>query len=632
MVVNEIGEGMRLTYDAVGRIAEEQSFDGRVRTFAYDPNGALARYTIGDRDTLEFSYDPCGRLIGRHLSDGSLEQYEYDLLGRLIAARNAQCTVTYAYDPLGNVIEERQDDVNIISDFDATGRLLQRRSTLGFDVRFSRDRNGRPVKIVLLGNNSFSFVYDAAGSEVSRSLPGGLRFAQDRDEHGRVIRQFVGSFSPKTTASDVEGFLRATIARSFRYDGNNAPTTITDRRLGTAAYTYDPAEQLISADYDSQKWERFEYTLTGGISRITSPSTDVRLEYGGGNRLLRAGKSEYNYDVSGRRIRKTVGVSHDGNWAYTWDSLGRLQSVTVPSGDIWTYSYDALGRRIAKAGPQGTTRFVWCGDTMLHAIGHNGDVESWLYDDASLVPIAKAENGRVYSIIPDHLGVPRELIDTNGTIAWSTKLSAWGSEFASSPSKVDCPIRFPGQWFDAESGLHYNRYRYFDPEIGQFISQDPIGIDGGLNLYRYAPNSLNYIDLLGLDICANRKKGEDFKNAVKDELEKAGFTVVDEVTIRVDAPDGAVRTRVDLLVFDQHGNPVLIETKASATAPYTPNQTAAGVPGGTLSGPAEFRTDKGGLSRGGAVPTSATTVTVRPGDPIPGTGPPPVTAPHPPPP
>jgi len=631
-VINEIGESLSLSYDAAGRIVEERSFDGLVKAFAYNLNGELVRYAIGDKDSIEFLYDPCGRPAERRASDGALEQFEYDPFGRLVVARNADCIVEYQYDPLGNVISERQNDATISTSFDDANRMLRRRTSLGFDARFSWDGNGRPVKIDLFGDNSFAFAYDPAGSEVSRSLPGGLRLAQNRDDRGRVIRQFLASSSVRTTDFEIAGFLNGAIARSFHYDGNSAPLNINDRRIGNAAYTYDPAEQLLSADYASRTGEKFDYTPTGGLSTAASPNGSIRLVYGQGNRLLRAGGSNYDYDVSGRRSRKTLDTLAGGSWIYAWDSLGRLRSVTAPSGAAWTYTYDALGRRIIKAGPEGTTRFVWSGDTMVHAIGSSGAVESWLFDDATLVPVAKAEHGQVYPVIPDHLGVPRELIDRSGAIVWSTTLSAWGEVVSPNHPKVDCPIRFPGQWFDAESGLHYNRYRYFDPEIGQFISQDPLGIDGGLNVYRYAPNPLNYRDLLGLDICANRKKGEDFKNAVKDELEKAGLVVVDEVTIKVNGPNGSVRTRVDLLVMDQNGNPVLIETKASATAPYTPNQTAAGVPTGTLSGPAEYRTDKGGLDRGSAVPTSATTVTVRPGDPIPLTGPPPVTAPYPPPP
>ena len=290
----------------------------------------------------------------------------------------------------------------IASDFDAGSHLLRRRSSLGFDAEFSLDGNGRPVRIALFESSSFSFTYDVAGSEVSRFLPGNLRLAQDRDERGRVIRQFVSSSGvPTTGGPDIEGFLHAGIRRSFQYDGNNAPTTIDDRRIGAATYTYDPAEQLLSADYESQNWEKFEYGLTGSISRITSPHIDARLIYGSGNRLRQADSSEYDYDLTGRRIRKTDKRSSNSHWKYSWDSLGRLRSVTVPSGEVWTYAYDALGRRITKAGPRGTTRFVWCGNTMLHGIGATGVVESWLYDDASLVPIAKAENGKIYSIIPD---------------------------------------------------------------------------------------------------------------------------------------------------------------------------------------------------------------------------------------
>ncbi len=162
---------------------------------------------------------------------------------------------------------------------------------------------------------------------------------------------------------------------------------------------------------------------------------------------------------------------------------------------------------------------------MLHTIDKSG-VETWLYDDTTLIPIAKIRSERVFSIVPDRLGLPRELIDTSGQIVWSADYSAWGNAKVVNGSQVDCPIRLPGQWYDAETGLHYNRHRYFDPDIGQFISQDPLGIDSGLNLYRYAPNALNFFDLLGLDICANKKKGDDFQDAVKDELQKAGLTVV----------------------------------------------------------------------------------------------------------
>jgi uncharacterized protein RhaS with RHS repeats len=177
---------------------------------------------------------------------------------------------------------------------------------------------------------------------------------------------------------------------------------------------------------------------------------------------------------------------------------------------------------------------------------------------------------------------------------------------------------------DPETGLHYNRFRYYDPDLGRFISQDPVTPLGELNFYRYAPNPLNWLDPFGLDVCENREKGEEFKNGVKEDLEAAGLIVHEEVTVSVTTPNGQVRTRVDLVAIDPAtGQTFLIETKASATAPYTPNQTAAGVgqPGGALVGAGEVRSDRDGLPRGTTVPKGTTVHTVRPGTQIPGTPP-----------
>jgi RHS repeat-associated protein len=634
-IVNESGDRYELTYDAAGRLSHERSFDGLVQEFQYDRDGRLLRRRRGDQITQEFAYDATGRLQRRVASDGTSSEFEYDLLGRLTAAINATCVVRYAYDAVGNVIDERQDEFVVQSRYHADGHLVGKRSSLGFEAAYAIDAAGRPQRVTVMGTHAYEFAYDAAGDEVSRSLPDGSTLVQDRDDRGRVLRQFVTSDDGTAGSPNVRGYLYAPLGRAYRYDANNAPTWETDRRRGDVAYSYDPAQQLTAIDGAAERRERFQYTPTGSLATIATPTGDTHLSYAGGNRLVSVNATTYEHDGLGRRTAER-GAAEGESRRFSWDGFDRLIAVETATGERWEYRYDALGRRVAKKGPKGIERFVWSGDTILHRVRPRRQVESWLHDDARLVPIAKVQADSVYSAVLDQLGTPRELLDREGTVVWSASVSAWGRVVPQATARVDCEFRFPGQWYDAETGLHYNRHRYYDPSVGQFISQDPIGIEGGLNLYRYAPNPLNFVDLFGLTVCENRKKGEDFKNAVKEELQKAGYIVVEEVTIKVDTGSGTTTTRVDLLVMDQHGNPVLVECKASPTAPYTDNQKAAGIPTGeqkpgappgSLAGPAEYRTDKGGIDKGTAVPSSATVVTVRPGDPIPLTG---ATAPHPP--
>ncbi|GAU05324.1 Rhs family protein [Burkholderia stabilis] len=103
----------------------------------------------------------------------------------------------------------------------------------------------------------------------------------------------------------------------------------------------------------------------------------------------------------------------------------------------------------------------------------------------------------------DHLGTPQELVDDAGKVVWLGRYRAWGGEkrvWRETPERneVSNPIRFPGQYCDEETGLHYNRHRYYDPGSGRFISKDPIGLAGGINVYQYAPNPISWIDPLGL--------------------------------------------------------------------------------------------------------------------------------------
>jgi RHS repeat-associated protein len=172
--------------------------------------------------------------------------------------------------------------------------------------------------------------------------------------------------------------------------------------------------------------------------------------------------------------------------------------VRCPDGVTWRYRYDPLGRRVAKEGPSETIRYVWDGEVVVHEQTQARPPVTWIFDAHSYSPLCKVENQEVHAVLTDHLGTPQALFDGRGQLAWSGQYLAWGGLTNSSREKVSCAPRFQGQWFDAETGLHYSLYRYYDPKLGRFLSPDPIGLNGGTNLYSYVPNPTRWIDPLGL--------------------------------------------------------------------------------------------------------------------------------------
>ena len=190
------------------------------------------------------------------------------------------------------------------------------------------------------------------------------------------------------------------------------------------------------------------------------------------------------------------------------------------------YAYDALGRRVRKTDAFGSTAYLWDGDLMIHSA--RGERQAlFLYEPHSFVPLATVQDDRTYWYQCDQIGAPLELTDELGQIVWAADYKVWGearlrtvartgtdggpaTRSAVALSRVDSrtppppaapieqPFRFQGQQFDEETGLHYNRFRYYDPGVGRFVSQDPIGLAGGINLFQYAPNPIGWIDPFGL--------------------------------------------------------------------------------------------------------------------------------------
>ncbi|KPZ11451.1 Rhs family protein [Pseudomonas syringae pv. viburni] len=205
---------------------------------------------------------------------------------------------------------------------------------------------------------------------------------------------------------------------------------------------------------------------------------------------------------------------------FTYDSENRLvKTETMANSQVETtssYQYDSLGRRVGKQsnikGQTDQKHFLWQGLRMLREESPEQS-SLYLYEPGSYAPLARVDQregedkNKVYYYHTDQIGTPLEMTDAEGHIVWQAKYAPWGLIKQLVVNEVEQNLRFQGQYFDVETGLHYNTFRYYDPEIGRFITQDPIGLSGGDNLYLYAPNPYGWVDPLGWCVSANVTRG-----------------------------------------------------------------------------------------------------------------------------
>ena len=241
--------------------------------------------------------------------------------------------------------------------------------------------------------------------------------------------------------------------------------------------------------------------------------------YLGGGRLEQDGEWHCEYDTDGNLTERYLGTGRwlDGKkdrWRYRWNADGSLAKVVRPDKREVEFTYDALGRRLSKSFGTTVTRWVWNGNVPLHQWKQHReysvvedrwhtdterrDMTVWLFDEDSFVPVAMIKEGRSYSILTDQLGTPTEAYDTEGNEVWSRVLDMDGNVIEETGNKGMVPFLFQGQYYDRETGLAYNRFRYYSPEMGIYISSDPIGLAGGFNTYAYVKDTNTWVDVLGL--------------------------------------------------------------------------------------------------------------------------------------
>jgi RHS repeat-associated protein len=518
-VTNEQGRVWRYEHDPLGNVVRETDFNGRVVQNSYDAAGQLVQRVNGVGQVTTFGYDVLGRMVVRD-SAGERATFDYDAGGRLLRAVNADAEVAFGYDRMGRPVSESVNGRVVASGYDALGRRVLRRTPSGAESRWEYDENSRAVALRTAGR-TVQFGYDAAGREVHRQLGSGAALAQTWDGNNRITGQVVLTQAQPATLVQQRG---------YRYSPDGLLSDVYDSASGSREYRLDAAGRVADVRGPNLA-EHYDYDPAGNIAAAQWPALDpdsVAAQAVGpreydGTRLRRAGNVRYEHDAQGRMVlrqSKTLS-SAPRTWHYAWNADDRLVGVSTPDGQRWRYRYDVFGRRIAKQrltqdgqGVAEQVDFTWDGYELVEQVHNGTEATVWDWDPASYRALTQVSRSladqrwvdrQFYAIVTDLIGTPSELVDDAGNVAWRGRDGLWGQRQPAPDGAVDTPLRFPGQYHDRETGLHYNMQRYYDPVAGRYASMDPLGLEPSPNPQAYVPNPTNWIDPMGLTPCTDAK-------------------------------------------------------------------------------------------------------------------------------
>lgn len=511
-IKNEHNELYRFIRNANSEVVEEIGFDDLKRYYRRDRSGNVVRIDRPDERWTEYEYDAVGRIIRSEHYDQTWEAFSYDKRGLLIAAVNPQVTVALKRDAMGRIIRDTQGEHSVLSTYNRNGARTIVISSLGAEITHEYDKmdnlSATGAKTELLESSwEMKLQHDAMGQEVSRIMSGGIESYWEYDNGGYPI-------SHKVHAKG-----RTARHRRYGWSANNRLWRMVNELTGgEIGYAHDNFGNLAWAKYEDGQ---YDYKLPDEVGNLFKTKQKNDREYGAGGKLLRDTEYKYTYDGEGNLTAK------DGkdNWKYDWQGNGMLKAVTKPDGTLVAFEYDALGRRTAKIVKDTINRFVWDGNTLLHEWQYNlqdrpqwlvdeagflvndnpepisENLTTWIFEERTFKPTAKIVGNKKYSIVTDYLGTPCQAFDENGEKVWEAELDIYGKIRKLDGEKCFVPFRYQGQYEDIETGLYYNRFRYYSSDTGSYLSQDPIGLMGNNpNFYAYVTDNNSLIDVFGCNM------------------------------------------------------------------------------------------------------------------------------------
>jgi RHS repeat-associated protein len=528
---NEKGEVTRFGYDRLDRLTDEIGFDGRHTRYCHNAAGGLTHIierggtAFGPGKVTRFECDAVGNVLAKHPVGAEHDRsaggsFTYDKLDRLTSARNGLSAVTFVYDPVGQLIQEDQH-IRLPGEQAQAFSFKHHYDSLGNRTETVLP-NGKVIHQLFYGPGHLHQI-NLDGQEISNFERDNL-YREVRRSQGSLVSEFVYDASDRLKAQRVTRkatpALIGLIERHYDYDPAGQLRKWKDKDRDINDYRYDAVSRVTDsvigqmriaragsngnaqAVVEHFQWDPASNPLSTGTDAHSTGLTVV------GDRLLAWQDVRYAYDVYGNLTERLQGMRSDSVQTRTrlyWDADHQLVRAEVERGSdtfvaarsYFSYAYDAIGRRVAKSDALGVTYFAWDDERLTLQI-RGCDETIFLYKPESFLPLAQFFNGTLHHLHTDHLGTPLEASNDEGRITWKVTYRTHGNVLAAEISEIQQPLRFQGQYYDEETGLYYNRYRYYEPETSRFISQDPLGLAANSNLYRYAVNTTGWIDPLGL--------------------------------------------------------------------------------------------------------------------------------------
>ena len=469
------GHSTTFTYDGYGRVLQTAFPSSLSESYAYDAIGNLLSKTDRNKNTINYVYDALNRLTHKGYPDGTGVDYAYDLVGKLLSANDPTGTYGFSYDNMGRLTGTStsyaflsgQTFSNSYS-YDAASHRVGTTLADASTNAYQYDTLNRLTGLTNSWAGSFSLGYDALSRRTSLSRPNNVNTSYTYDSLSHLLSIL------HSCGND---------GASYTYDNAGNRTSKQNVMTGiTSNYSYDPIYQLTQVLQAASQIEGYSYDSVG--NRLSSLQGQYSYSL---NELTALATNNYSYDSNGNMLSKTSGTN---TTSYAWDFENRLSSVTLPGGGAETFRYDPFGRRIQKSWPNPakntimTRNYLFDGANIIAELNASGAVVASYTQGVGIdQPLAMRRGGYISYYHVDGLGSVTSLTNTNAQPVATYVYDSFGNTTAT--EGIFNPFRYTGREQDTETGLYYYRARYYDPAIGRFISEDPIGFGGGTNFYAY---------------------------------------------------------------------------------------------------------------------------------------------------